>query len=115
MTALGGVVLHRFNVPAVRARINLNQIPDLLASAHWVTVREVPNPARFDLEVNVGYARPIGESDLQQFRKLGGRNTHQFDFINGISGATPDRSIPELRASPGVLYVEPNGIFCLAR
>jgi hypothetical protein len=114
VSSRGGSVLYRFNVPAVRARINLNQIPALVAAGHWITVREVPNPARYDLQVNVGYRRPLQDSDLKRFRELGGRITHRFDFINGISGELPDHSLPHLRSSSDVLYVEPNGIVCLA-
>jgi hypothetical protein len=114
VTSRGGAVLYRFNVPAVRARINRNQNPDLIATGHWITVREVPNPARYDLPVNVGYTRPLRDSDLGRFRELGGRITHRFDFINGISGELPDDSLPQLRSSSDVLYVEPNGIGCLA-
>jgi hypothetical protein len=114
VTSRGGAVLYRFHVPAVRARINLNQIPDLIAGGHWVTVREVPNPARYDLQVIVGYNRPLRDSDLERFRELGGRITHRFDFIDAISGELPNRSLPHLRSSGEVLYVEPNGIACLA-
>lgn len=114
VTSHGGAVLHRFNVPAVRARINLNQIPDLMAAGHWVTVREVPNRVRYYLQVNVGYGRPLRDSDLNRFRELGGRITHRFDFINAISGELPNHSLPHLRSSGDVLYVEPDGIVCLA-
>lgn len=110
----GGIVLHRFNVPAVRAYIQLSRIPDLVASEFWVSVRAVPNPRRYDLDVLVGFVTPLRESDLEQFQRLGGRITTRFSFIDAIGGVLPDRSIPALRASDRTRYVEPNGIACLA-
>lgn len=113
VSARGGIVLHRFNIPAVRAYIQLSRIPELVANEFWVTVREVPDPRRYDLQVLVGYVSSVQESDLELFRRLGGRITYRFSIMDGIAGVLPDRSIPELRASARTRHVAPDQILCL--
>lgn len=117
--AHGGRTLHVFNVRAVRARMLLSRIPDLvgpdrLGEKHWIAVRDVPDATRYDLEIGVGFRRPLNDADTDLIEELGGRVTHRFDFINGLSGLLPDRSVPELRANPDVSYVEVPGVYCLA-
>lgn len=115
----GGRILHVFNVPAVRVRMLLSRVPDLVTvdrvrEERWITVREVPDATRYDLQVGVGFRRPLRDADIELIESLGGRVTHRFDFINGISGMLPDRSIPDLRANPDVAYVEVPGVGCVS-
>ena len=109
----GGRVLHRFNVPAVRARIVVSRIPDLVKEGLWITVREVPDASRYDLELHVGFNRPLTDSDSVLIAGLGGRITHRWDFINALAVLLPDPSVPDLRERSDVEYVEVNGVACL--
>lgn len=116
VTSHGGRVLYHFNIPAVRARIILAQIPDLV-EAGGVTVREVPDPTRYDVpSLSVGFTRPLRrEPDVDLYVSLGGRVDHLWGFINALSGVLPDRSIPVLRDRSDVEYVEAHaGVSCLA-
>jgi len=108
----GGRVLHRFNVPAVRARIVVSRIPGLVKEGLWITVRDVPDASRYDLELHVGFHRPLTDSDSVLIAGLGGRITHRWDFINALGVLLPDRSVPDLRERSDVEYVEVNGVAC---
>lgn len=114
VTSHGGRVLYHFNVPALRARIRLSQVPDLVENGFWITVREVPDPARYDVaSLTVGFARPLVNSNVDLYVSLGGRVEHRWDFIAAISGVLPDRSITALRDRADVEYVEAGGVGCL--
>lgn len=109
----GGRVLHRFNVPAVRARILLSNIPDLVREGYWVTVREVPDPSRYDLVLSVGYRRPTKDLDLAIIAAYGGRVTARYVSIPWLAVILPDRTVPVLRDRYEVQYVESSGVACI--
>lgn len=114
VTSHGGRVLYHFNVPAVRARIVLARIPDLVESGFWLTVRAVPDPTRYDVpSLSVGFTRTLRDSDVDLYASLGGHVDYRWDFINALSGVLPDRSIPALRGRSDVEYVEAGGVACL--
>lgn len=110
----GGRVLYSFNIPAVRARMLLSRIPDLVANGYWVTVREVPDATRYDVPLVVGFSRPLRAEDSDLFVSLGGRITHRFDFIHALGGVLPDRSIAVLQGDSEVEFVQADGVVCLA-
>ena len=115
VTAHGGRVLYRFNVPAVRARMILSKIPDLVEEGFSITVRDVPDVTRYDVpSLSVAFTRPLRDSDVDLYVSLGGRVDYRWDFINALSGVLPDRSIPVLRSRPDVTYVQAGGVACLA-
>ncbi len=108
-----GRVLHTFDVPAVRARMLLSRIPGLVEEGRWVSVRDVPDATRYDVEVSVGFTRALEESDVELFGELGGRVTHRWEFIDALAGILPDRSIAALRSRPDVGWVEGDGVLCV--
>lgn len=111
--ASGGFVLFRFHVPAVRAVIMLSHVPDVVLGGYWIIVRDVPDPARYDVMLSVGLDHEWTDQDIQRFQELGGRIDYRFSFIPAISGVLPDRSIPALWDHPGVRYIEPESVACL--
>lgn len=114
VTSHAGRVLYQFNVPAVRARILLSRVPDLVEQGFWITVRDVPDPTRYDVpSLGVGFSRPLQDADVELYESLGGRVEHRWDFINALSGVLPDRSIPVLRDRSDVVYVEAGGVSCI--
>lgn len=114
VTSQAGRVLYQFNVPAVRARILLSRVPDLVEEGFWITVRDVPDPTRYDVpSLSVGFSRPLLDADVELYVSLGGRVEHRFEFINALSGILPDRSIPDLRDHSDVEYVEAGSVACL--
>lgn len=113
VTARGGVVLHRFNVPAVRAWMPLREVPVLIDRGHWISVRDVPNPRRYDLIVIASYTSPVEDADVDRFQSLGGQIKSRYNVIPAIAGIIPDASLPELRAQPRTEQVLPDGVVCL--
>jgi hypothetical protein len=112
VAAHGGRVLYRFKVPAVRARIVLSRIPDLVSPRRWVTVREVPDSTRYDVPLTLGFSRPLQSSDIELISNLGGRVDLRLDLINAVSVVVPDRSIPVLRERADVTYLHVDGVMC---
>jgi hypothetical protein len=113
VAAQGGRVLHTFNVPAVRVRIPLSGLPDLVEASEWVIAREVPDETRFDVDVIVGFARALTDADVEEFEELGGHVTHRFDFIDALGGILPDPSIRTYQRRSDVRYLEANGVGCI--
>jgi hypothetical protein len=113
VTARGGVVVHRFNVPAVRAWMPLREVPELVAREFWTSVRDVPDPRRYDLPLIAMYVSAVEDPDVDRFQRLGGQVRKRFTIIPAIFGILPDASIPELRASTRTQQVEPDGVACL--
>jgi hypothetical protein len=109
----GGRTLYRFHIPAVRARMILSRIPDLVAQGTWITVRDVPDATRYDVPLTVGFTRPLTDNDLEQFESLGGRVDYRWDFINALAGPLPDHSIADLWSRPDVAYVVAESVSCL--
>jgi len=109
----GGRVLHRFNVPAVRARILLSSIPDLVRDGHWITVRDVPDATRYDLVLSVGYRRPTKDLDLAIIAAYGGRVTNRYISIPWLGVILPDRIVPVLRDRYEVEHVGSAGVGCI--
>jgi len=110
----GGRVLYRFNIPAVRARMILSRIPDLVEEGLWITVSDVPDATRYDVPLFAGFTRALRDSDLDLFASLGGRVTYRYESIHALAGILPDRSIPSLRGRSDVRYVETSSVGCLA-
>lgn len=96
----GGVVVREFNLPIVRASIEVDSIP--LLRAWWCS--GVPDPSVATARVYVVYLSTVTEEDLERLRALGGseltmRNTTRVHYITGI---LPDDAIPAAREDPRV-------------
>jgi hypothetical protein len=113
VTMRGGTVLHRFNVPGVRARIDLARLPELVDLPSMPLVLSVPEPRRYDLRAIVSYTREIQGADSLRIHELGGRVVRDFPFIDALVVEIPDRSIPALRGDADVRRVRVDGMFCL--
>lgn len=108
-----GRVLYLFSIPAVRARMILSRIPDLVWENRSVRVRDVPDATRYDVPLSVGFTRSVGEDDLERIESLGGRVTHVLGSIDVLGVILPDRSIPSLQHRSDVEYVQVPGGGCL--
>jgi hypothetical protein len=107
-----GEVLARFRVPAARIRIAPERIAELVGDEAWVSVREVPDPVRFDAVVTVDFGRPVGASELAAFRELGGQALEWHPGVPLLTGVLPDAAIPALRALLGPRSVTPERVYC---
>lgn len=110
----GGRVLYQFRFQAVRARIDAARIPALASEFHFLSVRDVPDPRRFDWPVIASFVRPVTDADVERFAELGGQVRYRFTIINALAGPLPDRSIDVLRGEPEVSTVNGEGVGCLA-
>ena len=110
----GGRVSYRFHVPAVRARLLLSRIPDLVKDGYWITVRDVPDATRYDVPLTVGLTHLPSDDDYALFESLGGRITYRFQNLHALSGILPDRSIAVFQHRPDVAFVQTHGVACLA-
>jgi hypothetical protein len=108
----GGHVVHRYNIPAVRAHMNLSRIPAMVADGFWVTVRDVPDASRYDVPLSIGFDRPLTDEDLARFVEAGGRIDYRWDFIDAIAGVLPDRSIPLFQERDDVAWVQAESVAC---
>lgn len=112
--ATGGVVLHEFHFPAVRAAVYPSAILQLARSARLWAAYGVPDPRRFDWPVDVAYAQPVTDADMGRLAELGGRVIYRGTNPSGVTALLPDRSLPALRAEPRVATVDPQSVFCAA-
>ena len=109
-------VLHTFNLRAVRGRVVVAAIPELVLGVRGgIVVRDVPDPRRFDVpSVMVAFGAPLRDSHFAAFHDLGGRVDLAIDNLGMVSGVLPDHSIPMMRGRSDVGFVEAGGVGCLA-
>lgn len=105
----GGEILFVFPFPAARVWIVTDSIPRLRANY----VATVPDASRYDWEVGVGLSHPLTAADSARFVELGGRVKYLWPLLRGLAGSLPSRSVPTLRATLGVTYVEASGYGCV--
>jgi hypothetical protein len=112
--ARGARILFGFAFPGVRAWLDTREIPALVDGGIVNHARAVPDARRYDWQATVGYRRPLTAFDSATFVALGGQITYVFQGMPAISGELPNSSIAVFRQMPDVLYVEAEGVLCLA-
>lgn len=109
-----GRVLHEFNVPRVRAILQVGAVPELSAGV----VVAVTDADRLSVDVSVQWDFAATDAQLEYIRTLGGVIENDYPaYLYGasrISATVPDSAIPLIRALDGVSYVEAHGIGCLS-
>jgi hypothetical protein len=110
VTDRGGEILVVFPFPAARVWIATDSIPGL----HANYVATVPDPARYDWAVSVGLSHALTAADSARFVELGGRVRYLWPLMPALAGDLPSRSVPALRATAGVTWVEASGLGCVA-
>lgn len=115
ITAAGGRIVHVYNVPIVRAEMDLNRATSLVdlargPASHATTVTA---PTVFDAGIIVILSHPLTEADLASVRALGGTITREYQTLPGYAARVSDRIVPAIRALAGVKSLEADGIGCL--
>jgi hypothetical protein len=115
ITAAGGRIEHVYNLPIVRAELDLHHVASLVDAArgparHATTVTA---PAIFDVGIIVILSQRLTEMDLESVRALGGTITFEYPTLPGYAGRVSDRVVPAIRALPGVKSLEADGIGCI--
>lgn len=112
--ALGGTIVHQFQVPIIRAIFPINNVPRLFGSRTTRPnyLRGISDPTDLNVSAAIGYTRAITVSDTAYLRALGVQINHVFSFP-AIQATLPDSAVGLLRARPEVQYVEAGGIGCV--
>ncbi len=115
ITAAGGRIMHVYNVPIVRADIDLHRVASLvdLTRGPASYAKTVTDPAVFDITIIVMLSHPLTEADLESVRALGGTITFAYQTLPGYAARVSDRVVPAIRALAGVKSLEADGIGCL--
>jgi hypothetical protein len=115
ITAAGGRIAHVYNVPIVRAEMDLHRAASLvdLARGPASYAKTVTAPGVFDVGIIVILSHPLTEADLESVRALGGTITFEYQTLPGYAARVSDRVVPAIRALAGVKSLEGDGIACL--
>ena len=113
----GGIVLHRFHVPIVRASIATAAVPKVVGwpspglAIYAVTV---PDPTRQVVELLVMLSHDLSDTDIAAVEALGGRILSRWEYLDGYAVEIDDAAVPRVRTLPGVMIVSKNGIGCVS-
>lgn len=108
---MGGVVLHEFNVCAVRARLWIARIPPMSHTAS-MRIESVESPHDYMVKVTIRMPLPRTAADREFLTSLGAIITE--DRTNDVLARVPDEAIPTIRAHPRVQWIWAAGQFgCL--
>ena len=114
ITAAGGQIVYVYNVPIVRAELDLHRAATLVdlargPASYAITVR---TPFVFDVGIIVILSHPLTAADLESVRALGGTITAQYQTLPGYAARVSDRIVPAIRALPFVKSLEADDIVC---
>lgn len=113
VTALGGTVLHRFNVAVIRVEIDATTIPKIVGEKGMADyVLSVPNPRLYDVPVQIFFTRPITEADRAALQRVGVSEIGQVPTRPILYATAPDRALPEIQRIPGVEFARARALFC---
>jgi hypothetical protein len=115
ITAAGGRIEYVYNLPIVRAELDLHRVTSLVhlgrgPVTHAATVRD---PAAFDVGIIVSLLHPLTAVDLESVRALGGTIRFEYQTLPGYAARVSDRIVPAIRALAGVKSIEADSIVCL--
>jgi hypothetical protein len=113
LTALGGTVLHQFNVAMIRVEIDVQALPRIVgdkAIADYAL--NVPDPRGYDVPVQIYFRRAITEADRAALGRLGVSEIAQMPIRRILGATAPDRSLPEIQRIPGVEFARAQALVC---
>jgi hypothetical protein len=115
ITAAGGRIEYVYNLPIVRADLDLHRVASLVDRARGPVSQAATVAARgvFDVGIIVMLSHPLTEADLEPVRALGGTISFEYQTLPGYAARVSDRIVPAIRALPGVKSIEADGIVCL--
>jgi hypothetical protein len=112
---VGGVVVHVFNVPIIRAVLRPSVVADLDANE----VVGVIDPDQLRILAHVRWDDDTSRPDSMLFVQLGGEQPHVGESITKdgqpfqiMIGYLPDSAVPLLRRHPAISLVETSGVRC---
>jgi hypothetical protein len=110
--SLGGKILYEFNVPFIRARLPFSEVENL---DFWCWAQSVPHPKRYPVDLLIGLEEPLSDRDREFLSSLGVVILSESSGRPSIHAIVPDASIPAIRSSLALRYLEPNFRICPLR
>lgn len=114
LRSAGARVLHVFNVAMVRVEIATDRIPTLIrgrsAIAEWAAT--VPDPASYEVELQIFFGRPAQEEDLRALEALGVRVLGGLGQRGVLYAVAPDAAVPQIAQLPRVTNVRAQAMAC---
>ena len=113
VTALGGTVLHRFNVAVVRVEIDATMLPKIVGEKGIADyVLNVPDPHLYDEPVQIFFTRAITEADRTALQRLGVSEIGQVPVRPILYATAPDRALPQIQRIAGVEFARARALSC---
>jgi hypothetical protein len=113
VTALGGTVLHRFNVAVIRVEIDVAALPRTVGENGIADYAlNTADPGVYDVPVQIFYTRAITEADRATLQRLGVSEIGKHPMRPNLSATAPDRAIPEIQRIPGVEFARAQALSC---
>ena len=113
VTALGGTVLHRFNVAVIRVEIDAAALPQIVGyKAMADYAMNVPDPGVYDVPVQIFFTREISENDRAALRRVGVSEIGKVPTRPILYATAPDRAVPEIQRIPGVEFARARALSC---
>jgi hypothetical protein len=113
VTALGGSVLHRFNVAVIRIEVDAATLPKIVGEKGMADyVLNVPDPSLYDVPIQIFFTRPITEADRMALQRVGVTEIGQVPNRPILYAIAPDRALPEVQRSPGVEFARARALGC---
>lgn len=113
VTAIGGTVLHRFNVAAIRVEIDATTLPRIVGQKGIADYAlNVPDPRVYDVPVQIFFTRPITEADRAALQRVGVSEIGQVPTRPILYATAPDRALPEIQRIPGVEFARARALLC---
>jgi hypothetical protein len=113
VTALGGTVLHRFNVAVIRIEIDAAVLPRIVHDRGIADYAlNVPDLRAYDVPIQIFFTRAITGADRTALRRLGVSRIGQHPSRPTISATAPDRALPEIQRIQGVEFARAQAVSC---
>jgi hypothetical protein len=113
VTALGGTILHRFNVAVIRIEIDAAALPQIVGDRGIADYAlNVPDLSVYDVPVQIFFTRAITEADRAALRRVGVSEIGQVPTRPILYASAPDRSLPEIQRIPGVEFARARALSC---
>jgi hypothetical protein len=113
VNAVGGSVLHRFNVAVIRVEIDAATLPKIVGEKGMADyVISVPDPRLHDVPVQIFFTRPITEADRTALQRVGVAEIGQVPTRPILYATAPDRAVPEIQRIPGVEFARARALGC---
>lgn len=109
-------IVRSYRAAGFRVWIHRDSIPALYGH-NGVTIRSVPDPRRYDLQVTAFYGGPgvFNGVDSVSVSKLGGRIVRNYEALGILLMHLPERSLPEIREDPRVQWIDQGPDFLCPR